>query len=172
MASPGLAPSGPAQPQVSIRTESSGQHQRRILAATEIATSPERVWQVLTDYDNLASFIPNLSLSQRLRHPQGGIRLEQIGSQCFLSLRFCARVVIDMVEEFPHRLKFTLVEGDFRQFQGEWRLQSASTGLATYLSYELRLAPAWGMPIALIEGHICQDLTRNLQAIRDRALTL
>ncbi|XGB41283.1 MAG: SRPBCC family protein [Nodosilinea sp. LVE1205-7] len=171
-APPGLNPSGQPQQKVTIRTEGCGQHQRRIVASTEIAASPNQVWQVLTDYDNLASFIPNLSLSQRLRHPQGGIRLEQIGSQCFLSLRFCARVVIDMVEEFPHRLKFTLVEGDFRQFQGEWQLQPVSTGLTTCLIYDLMICPAWGMPIALIEGHICQDLSRNLQAISDCALTL
>lgn len=173
MMTPGLGPSGQQRSQkVNIHTENFGQHQRRILASTEIATHLDQVWQVLTDYDNLASFIPNLSLSQRLRHPGGGIRLEQIGSQCFLNLKFCARVVIDMVEEFPHRLKFTLVEGDFRQFQGEWQLQPLSTGLATRLTYDLIICPAWGMPIALIEGHICQDLSRNLQAISDRALTL
>jgi hypothetical protein len=33
------------------------------------------------------------------------------------------------------------------------------------------ICPPLAMPVSLIEAHLCQDLTANLQAIRDRALS-
>jgi len=154
---------------VTIHTEKLPVQQRRILAFVDIPFAAEQVWQVLTDYDNLSSFIPNLSYSQRLSHPQGGIRLEQIGSQCFLNVKFCARVVLDMIETFPKELKFSMVEGDFRQFEGRWTLEPIvkSQSQLTRLSYDLLVQPPRAMPAALIERHIRNDLTRNLRAIGD-----
>lgn len=159
---------------VEISTEKLDGRRRRILAAIHIPFELAQVWQVLTDYEHLAEFIPNLVRSQRLEHPDGGIRLEQVGSQCFLNIKFCARVVLDMVECFPKELCFSMVEGDFRQFEGVWRLEPivASAGSATRLVYELLVLPPRAMPAGLIERHICHNLAENLLAIRDRTTQL
>lgn len=159
---------------VTIQTEKLEGQQRRIVALTDIPFTVEQVWQILTDYDNLSSFIPNLSCSQRLSHPKGGIRLEQIGSQCFLNIKFCARVVLDMVEAFPKELRFAMVEGDFRQFEGRWTLEPLmeAQGDMTRLGYELVIRPPRAMPVTLIERHIRHDLSRNLKAISDRTAVL
>ncbi len=159
---------------VTIQSEKLVGQQRRIQAFTDLPFTAEQVWQVLTDYDNLSSFIPNLSSSQRLSHPGGGIRLEQIGSQCFLNIKFCARVVLDMVEAFPRELQFSMVEGDFRQFEGKWTLEPVpdAEGEMIRLGYDLVIRPPRAMPVALIERHIRHDLSRNLQAIGDRTAAL
>lgn len=159
---------------VTIHTEKLQGQQRRIVASTQISATVDQVWQVLTDYNNLSSFIPNLSYSQRLSHPDGGIRLEQIGSQCFLNIKFCARVVLDMVEAFPKELRFSMVEGDFRQFEGKWTLEpvQGAAGEGVCLGYDLMIRPPRAMPVVLIERHIRHDLGRNLQAISDRTLVL
>jgi len=161
-------------PGVDIRTEKMAGRKRRIVASTDIPFPLEQVWQVLTDYDRLADFIPNLTVSQRIQHPQGGIRLEQVGAQCFLNMKFCARVVLDMLETFPRELKFSMVEGDFRQFEGQWRLDplALDRGGGTQLSYDLIVLPPRAMPAGLIERHICRDLSQNLQAVCDRATVL
>ncbi|MEO1400719.1 MAG: SRPBCC family protein [Cyanobacteria bacterium J06635_1] len=157
---------------VQISTEKLQSRQRRIMATVAIPQTLEQVWQILTDYDRLAEFIPNLTLSRRVDHPEGGIRLEQVGAQCFLNVKFCARVILDMHEKFPGELGFSMVEGDFKQFMGTWRLQPAEIGsqLGTLLSYELIVQPPLAMPIALIERHICHNLTQNLTAIRQYAM--
>ncbi|MEM6592949.1 MAG: SRPBCC family protein [Cyanobacteria bacterium P01_H01_bin.119] len=146
--------------------------QRQITATIQIPRSLESVWQILTDYDGLATFIPNLTKSKRLPHPAGGIRLEQIGAQCFLNIQFCARVVLDMYERFPHELGFKMVEGDFKLFQGAWRLTHLGTEEhpVTQLSYELLVQPPLAMPMALIESHLRSNLSENLTAIRQRAV--
>lgn len=162
---------GALQAGVTIQTEKLEGQQRRIFAFTDMPFTTEQVWQILTDYDNLSNFIPNLSHSQRLSHPEGGIRLEQIGSQCFLNIKFCARVVLDMVEAFPCELRFSMVEGDFRQFEGRWTLErmAETQGEMMRLGYDLVIRPPRAMPVTLIERHIRHDLSRNLKAISDRA---
>lgn len=164
----------PMEAGITIHTEKLPDRQRRIVAHTDVPLSAEQLWQVLTDYDNLSSFIPNLTHSQRLSHPNGGIRLEQVGAQCFLNVKFCARVVLDMVETFPHELSFAMVEGDFRKFEGKWTLEPVvkQPSPITRLGYDLVIRPPRAMPAGLIERHIRHDLSRNLRAISDRAIAL
>lgn len=159
---------------IAIHTERLAGRQRRIHAITDLPFTVDQLWHILTDYDNLASFIPNLTRSRRLSHPEGGIRLEQVGAQCFLNVKFCARVVLDTVETFPQDIRFTMVEGDFRKFEGKWTLEplAISPTPRTRLGYDLLVCPPRAMPAGLLELHIRQDLGRNLRAIGDRATVL
>ncbi|MGB3612438.1 MAG: SRPBCC family protein [Elainellaceae cyanobacterium] len=147
---------------------------RLLTAQIFIPTVVEQVWQTLTDYERLADFIPHLSESRRIQHPDGGIRLEQIGSQSLLKFKFCARVVLDMIEHFPHQLQFEMVEGDFRTFKGSWQLQAnrqeAVNG--TQLIYQLTVCPSRVVPVRLIEQRLGNNLCENLVAIRERATAL
>ena len=156
---------------LAIATEKLQGRNRRICASISIPCSAEQLWQVLTDYDNLASFIPNLAASRRLGDSESGTLLEQVGSQCFLNIKFCARVVLNMVEQFPHHLGFTMVEGDFKSFEGAWKLEPIGDEL-TNLIYELNICPPRAIPVLLIERHLCRDLTQNLQAIRQQAMAV
>ncbi|NJN86214.1 MAG: cyclase [Leptolyngbyaceae cyanobacterium SL_7_1] len=146
-----------------------GRH-RQISANIQIPAAMETVWQVLTDYNHLAEFIPNLTQSRQISHPHGGVRLEQVGAHSFLKFKFCARVVLDMVEQFPHRLTFQMVEGDFREFTGSWQLVpvGASEHPLTELRYTIQVLPPRTMPIGLIERCLQHNLAMNLTAIRQR----
>ncbi|NEQ31383.1 MAG: cyclase [Leptolyngbya sp. SIO4C5] len=157
---------------IDIFTEKLQGRQRRICAKICIPQSLEQVWQVLTDYEHLADFIPNLSKSVRLAAPAGKILLEQIGTQCFLNIQFCARVVLAMEEHYPNELGFSMVEGDFKTFCGRWRLLPTAEGdtASTYLCYEVTVQPPLAMPVGLIEKHMRQNLIQNLTAIRQQVM--
>ncbi|MGF1496282.1 MAG: SRPBCC family protein [Elainellaceae cyanobacterium] len=156
---------------IEVQTEQMAGRQRRIAAQLLIPHPPEQVWQILTDYEHLADFIPNLSTSRRLDHPEGGIRVEQVGSQRLLKFKFCARVVLDMVEQAPHRIDFQMVEGDFKNFVGHWQLEPTELEgrSATLLGYTLCVTPTRLMPVNLIERRMGQGLRVNLAAIYQRA---
>jgi ribosome-associated toxin RatA of RatAB toxin-antitoxin module len=157
---------------VEITTDWAEGRERQISAVIRIPYSVEQVWQILTDYDHLADFVPNLAKSQRVQHPEGGIRIEQIGTQALLKFKFCARVVLDMVEQFPYQLDFQMVEGDFKSFTGSWKLQPitfADRSLGTQLSYTVQVLPLRTMPVGLIERRLKSGLVINLSAIRRRA---
>jgi ribosome-associated toxin RatA of RatAB toxin-antitoxin module len=159
---------------VEVTTDRGEGRHRQITAKIQIPYPVEQVWQILTDYEHLADFIPNLAKSQKIEHPQGGIRLEQIGSQSFLRLKFCARVVLDMVEKFPSQIDFQMVEGDFKEFFGAWKLypETICGQPGTNLCYTVQVLPHRAMPVGLIERRLSHNLVVNLMAIRQRAETL
>ncbi|MEL6937881.1 MAG: SRPBCC family protein [Cyanobacteria bacterium J06598_1] len=159
-------------PTVNISTEKRPARERRIQASVVIPQSIEQVWQVITDYERLSDFVPSLTSSKLINNSEGRIRLEQIGAQCFLKIKFCARVVLDMTENFPHKVSFCMKEGDFKQFEGAWYLQPSEDKQTTLLSYELLVKPPLAMPSGLIERHLCHNLTQNLMAIHQRTLEL
>ncbi len=154
---------------VEVTTDRAEGRERQISARICLPYGAEQVWQILTDYNHLADFIPNLAKSQQIEHPQGGIRIEQVGTQALLKFKFCARVVLDMVEQFPHQLDFQMVEGDFKRFCGSWSLQPIADGAGTELCYTVSVLPPRTMPIGLIERKLKNGLVLNLSAIRQRA---
>jgi ribosome-associated toxin RatA of RatAB toxin-antitoxin module len=154
---------------VEVQTASQQGRERQISAKIQINHSVESIWQVLTDYESLANFIPNLQVSRRLTHPDGGIRLEQIGTQKLMRLNFSARVVLDLEEHYPHQIDFTMVDGDFKSFAGFWRLDCATPhSLQTALIYVVQVLPKRTMPVGFIERRIRRDLPFNLIAIQQR----
>lgn len=153
---------------VDIATEKRPARERRILASVTIPQPVEQVWQIITDYEKLADFIPSLTTSRLIPNTEGCTRLEQIGAQCFLRVKFCARVVLDMTESFPHEVGFSMKEGDFKRFEGAWRLEPTEQG--TRLSYDLLVKAPAAMPASLIERHLRNNLISNLLAIHQRAL--
>ncbi len=154
---------------VEVQTEPLAERQRQISAQIQISHPVEHVWQVLTDYEALADFIPNLAKSRLLEHPTGGIRLEQVGTQRLLRFNFSARVILDLEEKFPHEINFSLVDGDLKDYSGNWRLEpDLSKESLTNLCYTVRVWPKRTTPVGIIERRLCNDLRLNLLAIRQR----
>ncbi|MFN6518460.1 MAG: SRPBCC family protein [Nostoc sp. CreGUA01] len=155
---------------VEVQVEKLAQRQRQISAKLRIPQPVEQIWKVLTDYEALADFIPNLAKSRLIEHPDGGIRLEQVGSQRLLNFNFCARVVLDLEEYFPKEINFRMVEGDFKGFSGSWCLEPYSLGehIGTNLCYTIQVWPKLTMPVSIIENRLTKDLQLNLLAIYQR----
>jgi ribosome-associated toxin RatA of RatAB toxin-antitoxin module len=156
---------------VEVVVEKIADRQRQITAKVPISRPPELVWKILTNYEALPDFIPNLAKSKLLEHPTGGIRVEQIGSQRLLNFNFSARVVLDLEEEFPKQINFQMVEGDLKQFSGTWQLHPFAIGekTGTNLAYSIFVLPKRTMPVGIIEKRLSNDLRVNLLAIRQRA---
>ncbi len=156
---------------VIIQVEKIAARQRQITATVEIPHPVAKIWKILTDYEALVEFIPNLAQSKLLEHPQGGIRLEQVGAQRLLNFKFCARVVLDLEEHFHKAINFQMVEGDFKGFSGSWSLEPYSMGAneGTILCYTIQVWTKLTMPISIIENRLSKDLRLNLLAIRERA---
>ena len=83
------------------------------------------MWSVLTDYDRLNLYIPNLLSSKKIFQKGNNVHLKQVGAQDFLGMKFSAEVTIDLFEDKElGLLKFNLIKGDFRKFEGSWKIQN------------------------------------------------
>ncbi|KAK4786425.1 hypothetical protein SAY86_003114 [Trapa natans] len=148
--------------------------ERKIKAQILVNSDIESVWNALTDYERLADFIPNLVCSGRIPCPHPGrIWLEQRGQQRALYWHIEARVVLDLQEILKSAnerdLHFSMVDGDFKKFEGKWNLKMGTRSSTTWLAYEVSVIPRFTFPAIFLERIIGSDLPVNLQALAFRA---
>ena len=143
---------------------------RRLAAQLTTYASLDSLWNVLTDYDRLNLYIPNLLSSKKIYQNNNNVHLKQVGAQDFLGMKFSAEVTIDLFEDKElGLLKFSLIKGDFRKFEGSWRIQSTRDSLKNSLIYDLTVQGCQWMPIGMIEKRLKKDLSQNLIAVDKQA---
>ncbi|PQQ12083.1 uncharacterized protein Pyn_01553 [Prunus yedoensis var. nudiflora] len=173
--------------------EKTGNNCRRIRSEIGIEAPLNTVWNLLTDYERLADFIPGLAVCRLLHKTDNYARLFQIGQQNLaFGLKFNAKGVVDCYEtpletlpNLGHKrdIEFNMVEGDFEIFQGKWSLQQLNREIScddslieqqmhTTLSYLVDVKPKLWLPIRLVEGRLCKEIKINLACIREEALKL
>ncbi|KAI3980898.1 hypothetical protein MKX01_025463 [Papaver californicum] len=180
---------------VDIEIEEIGKNSRRIRSQIGIDASLETIWDILTDYERLADFIPGLAVSQLLEKGENFARLFQIGQQSLaFGLKFDAKGIVECYEKdletlpFGRRrdIDFKMVEGDFQTFEGKWSIEetyterykssNAADGVetdfekATTLSYVVDVKPKMWLPVRLVEGRLCREVKLNLSCIRKEAM--
>jgi ribosome-associated toxin RatA of RatAB toxin-antitoxin module len=141
---------------------------RRLAVQLRLAVDPQWLWSVLTDYDNLHRFIPNLETSRQIWRRANRVAVEQVGTQQFCGLRFSARVTLELEEDrAAGQLSFRMLDGDFRCFQGTWAVGVDAT--SGWLLYDLTVQGKPGMPIGLIEQRLQEDLANNVRGVQQEA---
>ncbi|MEB3321294.1 MAG: SRPBCC family protein [Synechococcaceae cyanobacterium] len=145
------------------------QGMRRLAVQLRLDLHPDWLWGVLTDYDQLDRFIPNLASSRELWRRGNRVAVEQVGTQQFCGLRFSARVELELCEERElGELRFRMLAGDFRCFEGSWKVGTDPT--SSWLLYDLTVQGKPGMPIGLIEQRLQQDLASNVRGVQQEAV--
>ena len=145
---------------------------RRLAAQLTTTASFDSLWSVLTDYDHLNLFIPNLLSSKKIYKNNNNIHLKQIGAQDFLGMKFSAEVILDLYEEKEDGLiNFNLIKGDFRRFEGSWKIKKIKGKDKNSLIYDLTVKGCQWMPIGMIEKRLKNDLSQNLIAVEKQAKT-
>ena len=143
---------------------------RRLAAQLTTSASLESLWNVLTDYDRLNLYIPNLLSSKKIYQKNNNVHLKQVGAQDFLGMKFSAEVTIDLIENRElGLLKFNLIKGDFRKFEGSWKIQNIKNTSKNSLIYDLTVQGCQWMPIGMIEKRLKKDLSENLIAVDRQA---
>ena len=88
-------------------------------------------------------------------------------------MKFSAEVTIDLFEDKDlGLLKFNLIKGDFRKFEGSWKIQNIKDTSKNSLIYDLTVQGCQWMPIGMIEKRLKKDLSENLIAVDRQAKLL
>ena len=62
-----------------------------------------------------------------------------------------------------------MIKGDFRKFEGSWKIQNIKNTLKNSLIYDLTVQGCQWMPIGMIEKRLKKDLSENLIAVDRQA---
>jgi carbon monoxide dehydrogenase subunit G len=128
-----------------------------------VAVDRRVAWQVLTDYNNLASFVPGMRSSRIVSAPGEPVLLEQKGESGFLLFKVPIEVV-SRIEEVPlGAVRFQSVSGNLRNKRGEWAL--AQHDHATRVSYRASITPAFLLPPLIGPAIVGRDVRIMVEGV-------
>ena len=116
-----------------------------VMASAELQVDPRTVWNVISDYDHLAEFIPDMRSSRVIRRDGDQLLVEQVGVFGVLFLHRHVEVKLAVAESPPARIVARAVAGDFREFDGSYEVENLPSG-AVRLTYSGRLVPDFPIP--------------------------
>lgn len=116
-------------------------------ARADLDATAGQAWDVLTDYDRLSEFIPDLVVSRVVERQGQRVVVEQRGRVAFLFFRHDVNLRMEIDEHPPIEIVARALEGSFQEMTGRYRIEPAQSGLR--LQYSGRFVPSFGMPRAL-----------------------
>jgi len=150
----------------------------RIVATLRVMTAPGVLWDVLTAYESLSDFLPNLAVSEVVPVPRGrdaaGVkRLRQVAFKEMVYMVLHAEAHLDVVERREAgEVQFRMVQGDVHLLQGKWMLQAEERDrCVARLAVEVKLRRSVRSMVfePFIEVAVFEDLAANMGALKRRA---
>lgn len=130
----------------------------RIEATSQVAADVETLWQTLTDYDRLASFIPDMVVS-RLVSPPGQPKLvEQRADAGLFAFVMPDHVILAMEERPLGVIRFRAVSGKVAAMTGEWSISGRANPVR--LTYRAQVVPLLPPP-PLVSGRFIEAEVRQ-----------
>jgi len=134
-----------------------------------VAVTPEELFEIIRDYDRYPEFVPTVKSCKARRGPSG----VEVDYELDLGLKRIA-YTLKLVEEPPHRVRWTLAKGDWMKVSsGSWELSAAGDKTRAVYSVDIQIQKPPLVPQSLVD-RISDELTRvqlprMLQAFRKRA---
>lgn len=149
--------------QSDIEVERSGDGMIQVQAQVFAPAPPEVAWGVLTDYEHLAAFVPDMTSSRVVSAPGEPVRVEQKGSTSFLLFSFPLEVVFEIEAVSSRELRFRAIAGNLHDMTGAYRLEAADSG--TRIHYETRFRPDFWVPPLVSTGIMRREIKRQFDGL-------
>jgi ribosome-associated toxin RatA of RatAB toxin-antitoxin module len=116
----------------------------QVEASAELEGSLTRAWQVLTDYDRLAAFVPDLQVSRVVSRERNSALVEQRGAARLLFFSYPMDVRLAITEYPRERVESRAVAGNFREMRSTYTLEMREGRVL--LRYSGRMVPDFYVP--------------------------
>ena len=159
----------PGEPRFALSVErvdgAEGGKVYRIASNGTVAAAPAVVWRILTDYRQLADYLPNMKSTRVLSRNGDRIIVEQLGAARFLFFRQDIRLVVQVHERPPDRIDISLVDGDMKVYRASWELIPLPGGAGTRLVYNATIEPKFDVPGIVGVGAVRTDIAEMMRAV-------
>lgn len=135
----------------------------QVEATLLVAVGRRVAWQVLTDYNNLASFVPGVRSSRIVSAPGEPLLVEQKGESGFLLFRVPIEVVARVDEVQFGAVRFQSVSGNLTNKRAEWDLRRHDH--ATRVNYRANITPGFSLPPLIGPAIVGRDVRIMLESV-------
>lgn len=127
-------------------------------------TAPADVYALLSDWEELPRWMPNVTSCAVLASTDSSVLVEQRGRAGFLFFQRRIRTVLEFYPEPPHRLRFVRRAGDLARFDGEWTFRAMpGDSILVYLRAEVLFET--DLPRGLVKRALRREFARMMPAI-------
>ena len=141
-AAQGLPPRTWAQ-EIDFAIERKGEY-ITVNASARMQVDARIAWEVLSDYDHLAQFIPDMKSSRVVSRSGDRVLVEQKGDFGFFFYRQPVDVTLEVLEQPQRRIDARRIAGNIRDLQTRYELEASDAGVK--LDYTGRFIPEFSVP--------------------------
>jgi hypothetical protein len=141
-------------------------------ARASVRATIQRSWQVLTDYDREADFVPNLISSRLVARDDRTCVIEQEGYGQFLFIKQAIHLLVRAQETPFSNIAVTLVKGNMHEYHANWGLSTlpepadaAPDNNQTQIIYTATIAPTFYIPSLFGAALMKRDLHNMIAAV-------
>ena len=136
----------------------------RITSSGTVAAKPAAVWRILTDYDHLADYLPDMKSARVVARDGDKVTIEQHGAANFLFFSRDIRLTVQAHEQPPNKIDVSLVGGDMKVYRTSWELSPSDAG-GTTVRYDATIEPKFYVPGIVGTSLVRKDIARMMTAV-------
>lgn len=137
----------------------------QVTSSAMVDAPPAAVWRLLTDYDHLADYLPNLKSVRVVSRDGDTVILDQVGTARFLFFSQSIRLRVLVQERAPDQIDISLIEGDMKVFRASWKLSPLAGAAGTRLDYQANIVPKFDVPGVVGTSVVKKDIARMMTAV-------
>lgn len=164
-------PAPPAAPALNLTVSqadgANGGKAYQIAASGTVAAAQAVAWRILTDYEHLADYVPDLKSARVLARDGDKVIVEQVGAARFLMFSRAIRLVVLVHEQAPNKIEVSLIDGDMKAYRCSWELIPLDGG-GTRVLYRAAIEPAFYVPAMIGTSLVRKDIANMLTAVLRR----
>lgn len=141
-----------------------------VVSKTVIHASPEKLFEIITDYTNAVKYFSNLTDCQVLSE-KNGVKNVRFHAKASGIMKLDYVLAIDQSK--PGRIDWTHIKGSFKANEGYWHFAPVDSGRSTLVTYAKHVQPGFFAPKMLVHKtlkdtaeNIFRDLRRTAEAPR------
>lgn len=155
--------------EVTVNRIDSDGHQLYEIDATAVVAAPlPRVWRILTNYERMTEFVPDLESCKVLSRNGNEVMIEQFGVARLLFMTRPIHLIVRATEHPMSAIDIALVSGDMKQYEAHWEMTPIPETGGTKITYKGRMMPNFYVPSLFGAKMIRMDIEHMLNAVLTR----
>lgn len=151
-----------AAPIPEVRIEQRGEA-FAVYARLSVEVTRATAWEVITDYNRLPDFVPDMYESRIVSRAGEPTLVRQTGAWSLFGLRVPVRIVARVEEQPMRSVRFHSISGNVRVENGEWRIVDEGGGVA--IIYLAECTPDFWVPPILGVVLLRRDVRGKLEQV-------
>jgi ribosome-associated toxin RatA of RatAB toxin-antitoxin module len=150
------------------RVDHDGQHLYEVDATGTVAAPLPKVWRILTGYERMAEFVPDMESSKVLSRNGSEVIIEQFGVARFLFMSRTIHLIVRAAEQPMSSIDISLISGDMKHYEAHWELVPVPETGGTKIIYRGKLMPNFYVPSLLGAKMVRSDIEHMMSAVLAR----